>query len=212
MRDQRTTLQPVRQLMAVSNNRSNTSALLPAPSVAATHNDSNNIVTKVMSSLLWFQLGACTAGRVHIKDPSSEKCLIRLEPGHHLRSTLETKKDSPPLFPTVGRPIISQKVVQRQSVSLIKSATWLERLCLLKLHQFLYEVVISSPMTLEREVLPQPLQGYRISIRRAINVRESRDSSILQHRLQSMSQALDFNVVINISHASHATPTQMSGK
>uniref|UniRef100_A0A0E0QT70 Uncharacterized protein n=1 Tax=Oryza rufipogon TaxID=4529 RepID=A0A0E0QT70_ORYRU len=88
----------------------------------------------------------------------------------------------------------TSKIHQRQSVSLIKSATWLERLCLLKLHQFLYEVVRSSPMTLERGVLP------------------IRDSSILQHRLQSMSQALDFNVVINISHASHATPTQMSGK
>ncbi len=88
MRDQRTTLQHVRQLMAVSNNRSNTSALPPAPSAAATHNDSNNIVTKVMSSLLWFQLGACTAGRVRIKDPSSETCLNRLEPGHHLSNGL----------------------------------------------------------------------------------------------------------------------------
>uniref|UniRef100_A0A0E0IBH7 Uncharacterized protein n=1 Tax=Oryza nivara TaxID=4536 RepID=A0A0E0IBH7_ORYNI len=77
-----------------------------------------------MSSLLWFQLGACTAGRVRIKDPSSET----------------------------------------------------------------------------------------ISTSRADEARKSRDSSILQQRLQSMSQALDFNVVINISHASHAAPTQMSGK
>jgi hypothetical protein len=54
MRDQKTTLQPVRQLMAVSNNSSNTSVLPLALSAVATHSDSNNIVTKVMSSLLWF--------------------------------------------------------------------------------------------------------------------------------------------------------------
>uniref|UniRef100_A0A0D3ELN6 Uncharacterized protein n=1 Tax=Oryza barthii TaxID=65489 RepID=A0A0D3ELN6_9ORYZ len=82
MRDQRTTLQHVRQLMAVSNNRSNTSALPPAPSAAATHNDSNNIVTKVMSSLLWFQLGACTAGRVRIKDPSKSAPAEQTKPGN----------------------------------------------------------------------------------------------------------------------------------
>ncbi len=85
VRDQRTTLQPVRQLMAASNKRSNTSALPQAPSAAATHGDRNNIVTKVMNpSVLQFRLGACTARRVHIKDPSSETCFNRLEPGHHL--------------------------------------------------------------------------------------------------------------------------------
>uniref|UniRef100_A0A0D3EP70 Uncharacterized protein n=1 Tax=Oryza barthii TaxID=65489 RepID=A0A0D3EP70_9ORYZ len=55
MRDQKTTLQPVRQLMAVSNNSSNTSVLPLAPSAVATHSDSNNIVTKVMSSLLCWE-------------------------------------------------------------------------------------------------------------------------------------------------------------
>uniref|UniRef100_A0A0D3F4Q2 Uncharacterized protein n=1 Tax=Oryza barthii TaxID=65489 RepID=A0A0D3F4Q2_9ORYZ len=116
----------------ISNNRSNTSALPPAPSAAATHSDSNNIVTKVMSSLLWFQLGACTVLRVHIKDPLSQKCLNRLEPGHHLSNGL-----------------------------------------------------LLSP--------------------------RKRDDSILQQQLQSMSQASDINVVVNISHASPAAPTQMSG-
>uniref|UniRef100_A0A0D9YRQ1 Uncharacterized protein n=1 Tax=Oryza glumipatula TaxID=40148 RepID=A0A0D9YRQ1_9ORYZ len=86
-----------------------------------------------MSSLLWFQLGACTALRVHIKDPSSQKCLNRLEPGHHLSNGL-----------------------------------------------------LLSP--------------------------RKRDDSILQQQLQSMSQASNINVVVNISHASPAAPTQMSGK
>nr|ABA98318.1 hypothetical protein LOC_Os12g25230 [Oryza sativa Japonica Group] len=43
-------------------------------------------------------------------------------------------------------------------------------------------------------------------------LQQQRDSSILQQRLQSMSQASDFNVVINISHAPHAAPAQWSGK
>uniref|UniRef100_A0A0E0A9L3 Uncharacterized protein n=1 Tax=Oryza glumipatula TaxID=40148 RepID=A0A0E0A9L3_9ORYZ len=40
----------------------------------------------------------------------------------------------------------------------------------------------------------------------------NRDGSILQQRLQSMSQTSDFNVVVNISHASRAAPTQRSSK
>nr|ABA97987.1 retrotransposon protein, putative, Ty3-gypsy subclass [Oryza sativa Japonica Group] len=54
----------------------------------------------------------------------------------------------------------------------------------------------------------RPTIGHRAQERRKVQ----RDSSILQQRMQSMSQASDFNMVVNISHALHAAPTQWSGK
>uniref|UniRef100_A0A0E0RGR0 Uncharacterized protein n=1 Tax=Oryza rufipogon TaxID=4529 RepID=A0A0E0RGR0_ORYRU len=108
--------------MAVSNKSSNTSALPQAPSAAATHGDSNNIVTKVMNPSL-----------LHWEHAQREEC--------------------------------TSKIHQVRRVS----------------------IVLSRDIT-------------------------SRDSSILQQRMQSMSQASDFNMVVNISHALHAAPTQWSGK
>lgn len=86
---QRTTLQPVCQPMAVSNNHSTASALPPAPTTATSNSGGNNIVTKVMNpSLLQFKLGACITGRMHIKGPPSKNCLNCLESGHRFNKCL----------------------------------------------------------------------------------------------------------------------------
>uniref|UniRef100_A0A0D3GGL3 Uncharacterized protein n=1 Tax=Oryza barthii TaxID=65489 RepID=A0A0D3GGL3_9ORYZ len=58
---------------------------------------------------------------------------------------------------------------------------------------------------------PPILQKQHQQSRRSQEIGD-RDGSILQQRLQSMSQASDFNLVVNISHASRAAPTQRSSK